>query len=241
MKIKMYLFYKYSDKGKSVKFNNQIINKQTIFLNLLKQFTGEHFYIFLDNCKEDSIQWFKQFNFDKYFISNHGIGEVFRSTLNEAIKLNDEEVIYFVEDDYLHDINSKNCLLEGINISDYISLYDCPDKYINANDGGNSLIEGGGENTKVLLTKSTHWKYTNSTTGTFAAKSKTIKEDFEVFQRFIGVNSIGQSDFKDWLFCLEITRMGRKIVTPIPGKSTHLISWFPYNTPIVDWDTILKN
>lgn len=236
----MYIFYKYSDKGKTVRLNNRNINKQDFFLNLIKQFKGEYFYIFLDNCNETSINWFRQFNFNKYFISKVGIGGVFYNTLNEAIILNDEEIVYFVEDDYLHDDNSKVCLIEGINIADYVSLYDCPDKYINAKDGGNPLIEGGGETTKVLLTKSTHWKYTNSTAGTFASKVKTIKEDFEVFKKYIGVNSIGRSDFKDFLFFIDIINKGRKLVTPIPGKSSHIIDWFPYNTPLINWNEILK-
>jgi outer membrane scaffolding protein for murein synthesis (MipA/OmpV family) len=59
----------------------------------------------------------------------------------------------------------------------FVSLYDHPDKYLPPSQGGNPYCEGGAEDTRVYLTKSTHWKITNSTTMTFAATVSTLKKN----------------------------------------------------------------
>jgi len=234
----MFVFYKFSDKGKSVLFNGKPINKAIFFKNALHHFQECKFILFLDNCSDTSIEFFKQFKFEKIFITTLGTGETFRVMLDESIKLEDNEIVYFLEDDYLHCANSKKCIEEGLNIADFVTLYDSPDKYING--FLNVYIEGGGENTKVLLTTSTHWKYTCATTGTFAAKVSTLKRDISIFKSYIGHNVLGQSDFKDTLCFLELVKKGRKLISSIPSKSSHIISWYPFNAPIINWENILN-
>ena len=92
--------------------------------------------------------------------------------VNYALKTFDlHEVVYFAEDDYIYKKNAPTIILEGLQVGDYSSGYDHPDKYINKKDGGpNPFIEDGGELTRVLLTKSSHWKLTNSCCMTFAVK-----------------------------------------------------------------------
>jgi hypothetical protein len=93
----------------------------------------------------------------------------------KSLDLKDGDLIYHLENDYLHRPSSSLLIQEVLNHgASYCSLYDHPDKYV---EGPNPEIVGIGEQTILFKTNNSHWKYTNSTTGTFACKQKTIKED----------------------------------------------------------------
>jgi GT2 family glycosyltransferase len=110
--------------------------------------------------------------------------------------------------------DAENSIVEGLEIADYVSLYDHPDKYLIA--GPNPLVKDGGEATKVILTPSTHWKYTNSTTMTFAARVKTLKQDYEIIKQHC------EPDIPlDFQMFIALLKRGRQLITPIPGQSTH--------------------
>ena len=139
-----------------------------------------------------------------------------------------DDVVYLLEDDYFHLNGSFHCLMEGIERADYVSLYDHPDKYINRIDGGdNPYIENGGEVTRLILTDSSHWKLTNSTTMTFAAKIKTLIRDFDIWQRHTS-NGNHPNDFGAFI---ELRQRGASLITPVPGLSTH--TELKYLTPFV--------
>ncbi|VDM11382.1 unnamed protein product [Wuchereria bancrofti] len=159
----------------------------------------------------------------------HGAG-TFNLALDEALKLDNNEVVYFLENDYLHRPQSYKILLEGIEIgADYVSLYDHPDKYI---DGANPYVEGGGEITKVFLSQTCHWKLTNSTTMTFATKIKTLYEDEKILREF--TKGSYPEDFKMFL---TLRDKGRSLITPIPGYSTHgETAWL---SPLINWENII--
>lgn len=149
-------------------------------------------------------------------------------------KFNDDDVVYFVEDDYLHVPGAKQALVEGISIADYVSLYDNSDKYINAADGGpNHFVEHGGEMTRVIRTPSSHWKVTNSTTMTFAVTVTTLREDREVWGKF--TKGGHPRDFEAFLTLAE---SGRSVITPIPSRSTHCE--YEWAAPGVDWEKIAE-
>lgn len=158
----------------------------------------------------------------------HGAG-TFNLALDLALKFEEKELVYFVENDYLHRTNSSKILLEGFNTgADYVSLYDHPDKYMN---GANPFVEDGGEVTRVLLTDSCHWKLTNSTTMTFASRVKTLAEDKEILRSF--TSGTYPRDFEMFL---ALRDKGRCLVTPIPGYSTHgETAWL---SPLTDWSSI---
>ena len=105
---------------------------------------------------------------------------------------------------------------EGLSIADYASLYDHPDKYINHDAGGNPGVSNGGEPTRVMLTATSHWKNTNSTTMTFASRIKTLKTDRDVMIKYL-VNQNVPLDYRMWLELLQT----KTLVTPLPGRATH--------------------
>jgi hypothetical protein len=144
----------------------------------------------------------------------------------------DDEVVYFLEDDYLHLDGSRTALLEAIDRADYVTLYDAPDKYVPARMGGNPYIEDdGADPTRVILTKSRHWRLTNSTTMTFATRVKTLREDNDVWKQFTEGNH--PHDFQAFL---ALRAKGRALLSPIPTLSTHCEP--AWAAPLVDWSLV---
>ena len=139
----------------------------------------------------------------------------------------DDDVIYFLEDDYLHLPGWEKVMLEGIDLGiDYISLYDHLDKYKDYPD----LVS------KVYATKSCHWRTVPSTCNTYACKSSTLKRDFEI-HRFYSVNHHNGVSSDNSKF-LDLNSKGKGLITSIPGYSTHCNLEM---SPTVDWGKIIKN
>lgn len=227
----MYIFYRISNNSYK-KSKLQSASKEKCLNNFLAEF-GENDNVvnvigdnitdvglkkYLDSLKSVSLKYTKLNN-----------AKSFLYILNLAVYLPAETLVYFVEDDYLHVPGSSAAVHEGIELADYVTLYDHPDKYINYSEGGlNKSVLGGGEDTKVLLTRSTHWKFTNSTTMTFAAKVKTLREDY-----FVWVKYLETAHPYDYQAFLELRDKGRKVVSPIPSLSTHCD--VDSLAPLVDW------
>jgi hypothetical protein len=151
----------------------------------------------------------------------------FLHALDLALQFDDDQPVYLLEDDYLHLPGCPELLHEGLQRADYVSLYDHADKY--AMRSPNPMVSNGGENTKVILTTSSHWKYTNSTTMTFATRSGILKADQKIFRQFCA-NPIPA----DFFIFRALAEQGRTLVTPIPGRSTHCDGYpspFIFNSP----------
>jgi len=226
---KINIYYRISDKGRR-SGKPDFINSENCLRNFCEHFNLSNITIIADNCEDTTIDMIKKY-IDENNITRTSLGNsgAFLYAAKKAIKENcDDTIVYLVEDDYLHVKNSENVIKEGFKYGDYISLYDHPDKYID--DGGpNPYVFGGGEETKVFLTKSTHWKYTNSTTMTFAVRNKILKDDIEIMEKYCKDKI--PDDFQ--MFCELLNYKKRKLVTPIPGMSTH--GQLPWFTPLVDW------
>jgi len=187
--------------------------KRQCFLNFLEVFDCENMIVVADNTSDATIDFLGLFtkNIERTSLGN---AASFIYALNIAIEFDDDHSVYLVEDDYLHQFEGPQFIAEGLERADYVSLYDHADKYMTKSL--NPLVSSGGENTKVILTHSTHWKYTSSTTMTFAAKAKTLKADQEVFRRFCNE----EIPF-DYSIFRRLAESGRTVITPIPGRSTH--------------------
>jgi len=231
----MKIIYRISDVGYN-KIKPNYINNE----NCLKNFCNVFFdYIYdiniiADNCSESTISMIKKYidstNIEEASVG-HGAG-TFNLALDKALKQDDEEIIYFIENDYLHKQNSPKILKEGFELgASFVSLYDHPDKYINPNEGGNPYCEGGAEDTRVYLTNSCHWKITNSTTMTFAAKVSTLKRTEPILRKH--TSGTHPNDFPMFL---ELREQNELLVTSIPGYSTHgEVAWL---SPLTDWSEI---
>jgi hypothetical protein len=231
----MELIYRISDTGYS-KIKPSYISNEACLKNAMETFPwqGHNWSIIADNISEQTnnmIQKYIPRSYIDYVSVGHGAG-TFNLALDEALTYNDDEIVYFLENDYLHRPNSDKILLEGFNLgASFVSLYDHPDKYMSPSLGGNPYCEGGAEDTRVYLTKSCHWKITNSTTMTFAAKVETLKRIEAVLRK----HTLGTHP-NDFEMFLELRKQNELLITPLPGYSTHgETAWL---TPTIDWSSL---
>ena len=97
--------------------------------------------------------------------------------------------------------------------------------------GGNPYCVGGAEDTRVYLTDSCHWKITNSTTMTFAAKVSTLKRVEPTLRKW--TSGVHPDDFKMFL---DLRSQNELLITPIPGFATHgETAWL---SPLCKWHLV---
>jgi hypothetical protein len=235
---KVHVFYRLSD-GSYDKSKPPYINNENCLRNFVQQFGEERIHLIADNVQDST--WNKirtTYPTLRCGRTSFGNGAAsFNHALDLALKLPSDEGVYFVEDDYLHREGSYDVLVEGLELgTDYVTLYDCPDTYDGENtpryfEEVNPTVEGGGEITKVFLTKTCHWKLTNSATMTFAAPVKMLRKDEAILRKWTA-KSHPQSF---WMF-MELREAGRSLVNPLPGFATHGENkWL---CPLVDWSSV---
>ena len=229
----MKIIYRISDAGYK-KEKPEYINNEKCLANATKVFKDAEWHIIADNCSDTTISMIQQYQPEIETVSvGHGAG-TFNLALEGAVagEWADEEIVYFIENDYLHKPESQKILEEGFSLgASFVALYDHPDKYLDPRNGGNPYCEGGGEDTRVYLTDSCHWKITNSTTMTFAAKVSTLKRVEPILRKH--TSDTHPNDFQMFL---ELRELGELLITPLPGYATHGESnWL---SPLTDWSKV---
>ena len=145
----------------------------------------------------------------------------------------DDQIIYFLEDDYLHRPGWCNILLEGFSInSSYVTLYDF------------NFFIAKGYLSEIFVTQNSHWRAVPATTNTFSCKYSTLVEDIDVHVKYsIDANIINQmkefSYSKDGEKFAELRQKNRYIISSIPGWSTHCEERFI--SPVINWKKIINN
>ena len=230
----MKIIYRISDAGYN-KVKPKYINNRNCLWNAVNTFQDvgfEDWTVIADNISEETdvmIQDYMPRERIEYVSVGHCAG-TFNLALDKSLTFDDNEIVYFIENDYLHLPGSKRIIEEGLDEigADFVSLYDHPDKYI---DGANPYVQGGGEMTRVMLSTSSHWKVTNSTTMTFASKVKTLRKTENILREYT------QGSYpRDFDMFVHLYNSAHYLVTPIPGYSTHgETAWL---TPLIDWSKI---
>jgi hypothetical protein len=217
----MKIIYRISDTGYN-KVKPDYINNENCLKNFCNVFY-DHIYdihIIADNCSEITINMIKKYidpiNIEKVSIG-HGAG-TFNLALDKALKWNNEEIVYFVENDYIHLPGSPEVLEEGFNLgAPYMSLYLHPDKFISPSQGGNPEVDSdGGYPTKIYRGETQLFGIFNSTTMTFAAKVKTLKDDEDILRKWIS-----EKYPNDFQMFLELREKGSILLCPLNTFSTH--------------------
>jgi hypothetical protein len=229
----MKIIYRISDTGYN-KVKPDYINNENCLKNFVYIFDNQNLEIIADNCSETTLRMIMKYvhpNMVNIVSVGHGAG-TFNLALDKALKWDDNEIVYFVENDYLHKPGSDKVLKEGFDLgASFVSLYDHPDKYRSPEQGGNPYCDGGAEDTRVYLTDSCHWKITNSTTMTFASKVSTLKRVEPILRKY--TQGSYPEDFKMFL---ELREQNELLITSIPGYSTHgETAWL---SPLTNWDQI---
>ena len=229
----MRIIYRVSDNGYN-KVKPDYINNENCLRNATEVFKDADWLVIADNVSEQTDNMIQKYisRSDIFYASvGHGAG-TFNLALNTALEYDDEEIVYFIENDYLHKPESQKVLEEGFELgASFVSLYDHPDKYLPPSKGGNPYCEGGAEDTRVYLTDSCWFKITNSTTMTFAAKVSTLKRVEPILRKH--TSGTHPNDFQMFL---ELRQLNELLITPIPGYSTHgETAWL---APHTDWGKI---
>ncbi len=156
-----------------------------------------------------------------------GEAKSFLKTLDiiESKNLDDDTIVYFLEDDYLHKDNWVPILMEGFNLPVcYVTLYDHGDKY---QPMYKDLMS------KILITENSHWKPVPSTTNTFAVKMGILREDLHIHRLF----STNVEPSNDHAKFIRLSEQKHYLVSCIPGYSTHCHAEFL--SPCIDWEKYL--
>lgn len=230
----MKIVYRISDTGYN-KVKASYISNENCFRNFCNVFSENvsNILVIADNVCDDTTKMISKYVKESqihHVKIGHGAG-TFNIGFDLMLLENDSEVVYFVENDYVHRKGSEEVILEGLTLgADYVTLYDHLDKYF---DGPNPYVYQGGEDTKVFLTKSCHWKLTNSTTMTFASTVKTLKEHQSIIKNFTKTSH--PYDFDMWI---ALRNIGATLVSPIPGYSTH--GDLPTIAPLINWENEIQ-
>lgn len=240
----LHIFLRESDKGNPLGRTElsgtylKSVTRRKCFNNFLEVFGIENLHVVADNCNKDTIEFIKSKGICDIDVTNFGNVGSFMYCIDRATsELDIDDLVLFQEDDYLFTKDAKRLIFEGLKLGHYLSTYDSLDKYIDADKGGNNpLIYGGGEDCKVLMGETRHWKTSNATTGSFASTVKTLREDYSIISKHCQPQFFYPHDFN--LFRELVGEKGRILVNPLPGASMH-VGLEP--SPYIDWEDIVKN
>jgi len=204
-------------------------NKEKVFENFKNTLNAEttNYTIIYDEHYGKIEDTFLSSEENVHIINAGGEAKSFLRTIEYILSkdFDDETIIYFLEDDYVHRPNWDIILQEGFELPvSYVTLYDHRDKYTEMYA---DLMS------KILVTKNSHWKPVPSTTNTFATKFKTLKEDKRIHYQY----SMNTEPTLDHQKFLELNQKGRYLISCLPGYSTHSVKeWI---SPCIDWSQYL--
>jgi hypothetical protein len=219
----MKIIYRISDAGYS-KVKPEYINNENCLKNFCKVFQQQKdqfdIVVIADNVSEATdymIQKYIPIEDIHYVSVGHGAG-TFNLALDMALKYDDNEIIYFVENDYIHLEGSPQIIEEALELgASYVTLYLHPDKFISPYEGGNPEVDvDGGYSTKIYRGKTQLYGMFNSTTMTFASTVKILKEDEYILRKY--TNGTHPNDFPMFL---ELRHKGNALLCPLNTFSTH--------------------
>lgn len=226
----MKVIYRISETGYP-KEKPSYINNKDCFINAYQKLDECELIVIADNISDETKQFLLTFVDEIVEVSvGHGAG-TFNIALDLALKMDPNEVVYFLENDYVHREGAKKAIEDLFSsdiLFDYATLYDHPDKYLNPYEGGNPFCSGKSEQTRVFLTNTSHWKYTNSTTMSFISRVNTLIEDETILRKWTS-----ETYPYDFNMFMELGQKGRRIICSIPGYSTHgETKWL---SPLIKW------
>ena len=149
----------------------------------------------------------------------------------QSRNFDDDQIVYLLEDDYLHRSGWCDIMLEGFSINaSYVTLYDFEE--FNNQD----IL------CKIFSTDRCHWRSVPASTNTFACRYKTLLEDLKIHEKYSSSHAIKEKEgfyfSKDYDKFWELQKHNRYVISPIPGWSTHCDA--NYLSPIIDWEKIMS-
>lgn len=228
--MKIHIFYNhYNIENTDNRNRPHWFNYEKCFVNLLNTIKNKNveLHLVMDGKIEDN--WIKKYK--KHYISHEIVGGSMESitlgvyNIAKLTKAEDTDLIYILENDYLHDsiwVDKIVNIFRSFEGLSYVSLYDALDKYFAPMY--DNLVS------KVYVTSMSHWRSTPSTCGSYVTTKKIFDEDYSTH---IGID-IPIGDHHKWLHLN--SNKDRFIITPIPGLSTHCVNGLL--SPIINWEKI---
>lgn len=215
----MKIIYRISDTGYN-KVKPDYITNESCLKNFVSIFNNQNLYIIADNCSKETMNMITKYVHLPNIVNvsiGHGAG-TFNLALDMALKWEDDEIVYFVENDYIHLPNSAQMLEEGFKLgAPYVTLYLHPDKFMTPLQGGNPEVDNdGGYLTRIYRGETQLFGMFNSTTMTFAARVKSLREDETILRKY--TSGTHPNDFKMFL---ELRDNGKALLCPLNTFSTH--------------------
>jgi hypothetical protein len=223
--MKIHIFYRQYNILGNQKGRPKFFDFEKCFVNLLNTIEGENvdLHVVMDGRPEtnfvhkykDKVTKFHQIEAGEDQVSFFKTWEIAKN-----IKTNKNDLIYFLENDYIHIEGWVNKVLElfsSYNLPHYVSLYDNKDKYI--------LPMYDDLVSKIFLTENHHWRTTASACGSFIVNKELFNLDYDI-------NTSVAGDHNKFMLLNE--QRGRMVITPIPGLSTHCVEGLM--SPTINWE-----
>ena len=225
--MKIHIFYRhYNTSGNDNRGRPQGFDFEKCFINLLdtiKDTNVELHIVFDGNIESNFINKYKD-QFITHQIKAGNDQSSFSQTYSLAkdTPIGESDLIYFLENDYLHTQGWVNKLIELFStykLLHYVSLYDHNDKYF--------LPQYEDLVSKIFVTENHHWRTTPSTCGSFIITRELLELDYDIHTSVSG-------DHNKFLQLGE--ERNRMVITPIPGLSTHCMEGLM--SPTINWKNI---
>lgn len=231
----MKIIYRTSDAGYN-KVKPDYINNENCLRNFVRVFANyiNDIIVIADTPSDSLLDVIKKYipsNNTKIVEIGNGAG-TFNIALDIALQFDDNEIVYFVENDYLHKEKSDVVLEDMFSLgASYATLYLHPDKFIEPTLGGNPEVDtDGGYPTKIYKGEHGYYAMFNSTTMTFASKVKTLKSDIHILRKWTSTTHPN-----DYQMFLELRDNNKSLLCPLNTYSTHgEVRWLSH---FVDWET----
>ena len=226
--MKLRIFYRhYNVEGTNNKGRPNWFDYEKCFINLLdtiKKRNDTELHVIMDGDINSNFISKYQDYFTLHEIKVGSDYLSFRETykIAKSIEAEDNDLYYFLENDYLHIPNWVDKVIELFTTYsnlNYVSLYDHNDKYF--------LPMYDDLVSKIFTTDTHHWRTTPSTCGTYIINKKIFLEDYDIHTSVNG-------DHNKFLWLNE--NKGRFVTTPIPGLNTHCMEGLL--SPTIDWKNV---
>lgn len=191
--------------------------------------------------KEDEEQWLKRV-IEKYQINALKLKSnsnclSYLEVFNLALKLKDDAVVLFAEDDYLW---KKDAIVELYSAiqnlpADYVTPYDHPVRY----DESFREPDLPHWEHRIFHTNHYHYRSHESTCMTFMSRAGTLKEDAKIHKSFTVTDKKSPNDREIFRSLQHLGRYSnlkskrRLLIGPMPSLATH--AHLPYLAPTVNW------
>lgn len=232
------------------------LDKKTLikicFLSLVESLKEVDHEIFImgDKLSDEMMAFFGRF---KATVTNgvYGNDESIRMTIRQALKYDNEDWVYFCEDDYLHQPQTFQYIDEFITNREEIMAYEPrraifklfvrdlnkKDLFIHPPDYPDRYKTDWKRHSFIFLSKYCHWRQVSHTTFTFMGQVKSLRK-FEK-HLFHSAHTAHDGYLSRKLYG-RLLFLGRGIaVSPIPGLSCHMHE--ETLTPHVDWQKLVEH